>query len=215
MHDLANAVRALKCADLRDGAAVVVTAATGAMGTATVALAARFGVSRLVLVGRDANRLAAVRELAGDLPTDTVATDDLPPDWAATGGLTAVLRGLLPRGADAVLDYAPEGVLGTQALHSMATGATFVHMGGNFTGELVPMAVMMVRCWRLVGTRANTRADVRDVLRLVGDGTVDADRLITHRYPLEDIGSALARMQARTEPIWMAVVTPPQADSAR
>ncbi|MTD55256.1 zinc-dependent alcohol dehydrogenase [Amycolatopsis pithecellobii] len=213
VHDLANALRALKCAGLAPGSTLVITAATGTMGTATVTLAPQFGVARLVLVGRNAKRLAAVGELAGTLPTDLVALEDLPADWTTGGGLTTALQRLVPGGADAVLDFSPAGPAGGQALLSMATGATYVHMGGNLENQLAPVSAMMARCWRFVGTRANTRADVHDVLRLLESGVITADRLITHRYPLDQIDQALAALHSRTEPIWMAVVNPAQLES--
>jgi len=208
VHDLANAVRALKCADLALGSTLVVTAATGTTGTATVKLAAHFGVARLVLVGRRADRLAPVAALAGDVPTDVVATEDLPAGWGEDHGLTRALRAVAPGGADAVLDYVPEGDAGAQAMAALSTGGRFVHMGANSSPLPFPMIAMMVNCWRFVGTRANTRSDVQDVLNLLGSGTLRVDDLITHRFALSDIDRAVDTMQRREEPIWMAVVNP-------
>lgn len=208
VHDLANAVRALKCSDLPGGATVVVTAATGTMGVATVALARHFGVARLLLVGRHATRLASVRDLAGDIRTETVALDKLDDDWAGTQALTAALRDLAPAGAHAVIDYVPEGPAGIQALSALATGGTFVHMGANSAPLPLPMIAIMANCWRFVGTRANTRSDVRQVLALLDGGGLDAGRLISHRFPLAQIGRAIAAMQSRTEPMWMSVINP-------
>lgn len=208
VHDLANAVRALKCADLALGSTLVVTAATGTMGTATIKLAAHFGVARLILVARRAERLAAVRGLAGDVPTETVALEDLPGDWTETGALTGALRKLAPAGAHAVLDFVPEGPAGVQAMAALTTGGAFVHMGANSAPSPLPMIAMMVNCWRFVGTRANTRADAQDVLGLLAAGALTIDDLITHRFPLAEVDRAVAAMQSREEPIWMAVVNP-------
>jgi threonine dehydrogenase-like Zn-dependent dehydrogenase len=208
VHDLANAVRALKCAQLPLGATLVVTAATGTMGTATIKLAPHLGVDRLLLVGRSAKRLAAARTLAGDLAADTVAVEDLAADWETSQALTGALRQLAPAGADAVVDYVPEGPAGAQAMAAMAHGATFVHMGANRMPLPLPMAAMMRNCWRFVGTRANTRADAQDVLRLLDNGALVVDELITHRFPLKEANRAVSAMQSRQEPIWMAVVNP-------
>ncbi|WP_235828599.1 alcohol dehydrogenase catalytic domain-containing protein [Actinomadura rubteroloni] len=208
VHDLANAVRALKCAELPLGATLVVTAATGTMGTATVKLARHFGITRLILIGRSAERLAAVRPLAGDLPTDTVALEELPPDWAKEGGLTRALRALVPQGADAVLDFVPEGPATSQALAALATGGSLVHMGGSSAPLSLPMIAIMVNLWRVVGTRACTRTDVHEVLTLLAQGALDAEELITHRYPLAEANEAIDAIQSRKEPIWMAVVNP-------
>ncbi|MFG1609778.1 alcohol dehydrogenase catalytic domain-containing protein [Actinoplanes sp. NPDC049265] len=208
VHDLANAVRALKCAALSSAATLIVTAATGTMGTATIKLAAQFGVGRLVLVGRDPARLAAVRPLAGPVPTDLIALDELPTRWATTGGLTHALRSLLPRGADAVLDYVPDGPATAQSLAALATGGTLVHMGGNTTPLALPVAALMAGCWRVVGTRACTRTDAGEVLGLLASGALVADDLITHRFPLTEAVRAVTALQSRTEPIWMSVVRP-------
>ncbi|MET7542990.1 alcohol dehydrogenase catalytic domain-containing protein [Streptomyces sp. NPDC005507] len=208
VHDLANAVRALKLANLPLGATLIVTAATGTMGTATIKLAPHFGVGRLILVGRSAERLAPVSALAGDVQVDTVALDELPANWATTAGLTGALRALAPHGADAVLDFVPEGPATSQALAALAIGGTIVHMGANRAPLTLPMAAVMVNCWRIVGTRACTRTDAQEVLALLADGALSAEDLITHRYPLAAAVEAVDALQSRTEPIWMAVVNP-------
>ncbi|MCX4904653.1 alcohol dehydrogenase catalytic domain-containing protein [Streptomyces sp. NBC_00878] len=208
VHDLANAVRALKLAQLPLGGTLVVTAATGTMGTASVKLARHFGVGRLILVGRSAERLSAVRRLAGDVACDMVAIEDLPADWGTGQGLTRALRKLVPQGADAVLDFIPEGPATSQSLAALATGGTLVHMGANQAPLTLPMIAIMANCWRVVGTRACTRTDAKDVLALLDSGALDAQDLITHRYPLADVGEAVAAMQSRAEPIWMAVINP-------
>lgn len=208
VHDLANAVRALKLAGLTPGATLVVTAATGTMGTATIALARQFGVARLVLVGRSAERLEAVRRLSAGVATGVVALDELPPGWDGKQGLTRALRDLVPEGADAVLDYVPQGPVTLQATAALATGGTLVHMGANQAPVTLPMVELMRNCWRIVGTRACTRTDAEQVLGLLGGGVLDAADLITHRYPLADAARAVEAMQSRTEPIWMAVVNP-------
>ncbi len=208
VHDFANAVRALKCADLRTGATVVVTAATGTMGTATIKLAEHFGITRLILVGRDRERLEAVAGLAGDITADVVALSDLPEDWGNGGGLTRRLRELAPSGAQAVIDFVPDGPITGQAMAALATGGTLVHMGANTSPLQLPSIALMVNCWRFVGTRACTRNDAREALQLLGSGTLAADELITHRFPLTDAIKAIEAMQRRDEPMWMTVVNP-------
>jgi threonine dehydrogenase-like Zn-dependent dehydrogenase len=208
VHDIANAVHALKSADLRSGATVVVTAATGTMGTATVRLAEHFGIARLVLVGRDGERVASVARLAGRIATDVVALDELPGDWARTGGLTRRLRELLPAGAQAVIDYIPDGPATAQAMGVLAPGGTLVHMGGNTSPVQVPAIALMINCSRFVGTRACTRTDAQEVLSLLETGALVADDLITHRFPLTDAVKAVDLMQQRAEPMWMTIVNP-------
>jgi threonine dehydrogenase-like Zn-dependent dehydrogenase len=207
VHDLANAVRALKCADLAPGGTLVVTASTGAMGTATIRLAPFFGAARLVLVGRSAERLEAVRALSA-LPAETVALDELGGDWESEHALTARLRVLVPDGADAVIDFLPGGGGTAQATAALATGGTLVHMGGNRTPFPYSARDLQHHCWRVVGTRACTRTDTATVLDLLGSGALHADDLITHRYPLTEVNEVVAAMRERTEPSWMVVIRP-------
>jgi threonine dehydrogenase-like Zn-dependent dehydrogenase len=207
VHTIANAVRSLKSADLPVGSTVVVTAATGAMGTGAVKLAERFGIAQLILVGRDRERLQSVARLSG-LPTSLVALDELPGDWAASGALTRRLRELAPSGAHAVLDFIPAGPATGQAMAALATGGSLVHMGANATPLQLPPIGLMMHCWRFVGTRACTRNDALEVLRLLGSGALVVDDLITHRFPLTDAIKAVDAIQGRDEPMWMAVVNP-------
>ncbi|MBD2896615.1 D-arabitol-phosphate dehydrogenase [Actinomadura sp. RB99] len=208
LHELGNAHRALKSAGLHPGGRVVVTAATGAMGTATVKLAEFFGVRELVLVGRSAERLEAVRPLAGAVPVRTVALEELPGGWTEDDGLARRLDDLLPGGADAVLDYLPGGPGTVQAMQALATGGALVHMGGSEAALPFPIRIIMTRCWRVVGTRGCTREDTSAVLDLLASRRLTADELITHRFPLADAPRAMDALVRRAEPMWMAVVNP-------
>jgi len=208
VHDLANALRSLKCAQLPADSTLVITAATGTMGVATIKLAHSFGVSRLILVGRSGQRLQEVARLAGPLATDIVALEELPQDWESSGGLTAELRKTAPRGADAVIDYIPHGPGTGQAMAALATGGTLVHMGANPAPLPFPAIALMVNCWRFVGTRACTRNDALQILGMLSTGALHADDLITHHFPLTDAVNAIAAIQQRSEPMWMTVVHP-------
>lgn len=207
-HTLANAVRAFKWAELPMGSTVVVTAATGAMGTATVKLAKHFGVAELILVGRHSDRLKTVAELSGGIPTAIVALDELPDDWATSNALGGRLRELAPGGAHAILDYVPDGPVTGQAMTGLAAGGALVHMGGNSTPLPQSPLALMMNMWRFIGTRACTRNDALEVLRLLETGVLTADELITHRFPLSDALGAVDAMQRRDESMWMTVVNP-------
>ncbi|MEU6258590.1 zinc-binding dehydrogenase [Streptomyces sp. NPDC047043] len=165
-------------------------------------------MSHLILVGRSAARLADVRDLARDVITDVVALEELPAHWTEEGGLTRALRALAPQGADAVVDFVPDGPATSQALAALTTGGTLVHMGANRTPLTLPMAAVMVNCWRIFGTRGCTRTDAQEVLTLLTRNALEAEELITHRFPLTEANAAITTLQSRAEPMWMAVVNP-------
>jgi threonine dehydrogenase-like Zn-dependent dehydrogenase len=210
LNHLATAARAIKCANLRPGATVVITAATGSIGAATARLAKIFGLARVVLVGRGHDHLEAVSTLADNVATDVVATNDLPDTWTDGDGLTHALRELLPDGADAVIDYAPTGPTVQQATAALATGGTLVHLGSNNSRLSWPLATIMMNCWRIVGIRGTTRTDTDQILDLLRAGVLTADALITHRYALNDTPNAIHAIQARNsaQPMWMVIATP-------
>ena len=207
VHDLANAVRALKTANLRPGSTVVVTAATGTMGTAVVRLAPLYGITRLIAVARSAERLKAVAKLDPSR-VEVVSIDSLDADWKQNGGLTRAVRGLVPGGADAVLDFFPDGAGTGQAIATLRNGGTLVHMGGNRTPIGLPAVAFTAGCWQLAGTRNCTRNDARRVLELLGSGAVVADDLITHVYPLTEVNQAVRALLERSEPMWMTLIHP-------
>ncbi|WP_433567708.1 alcohol dehydrogenase catalytic domain-containing protein [Nocardia sp. CA-151230] len=208
IHDLANTVRILKLVEPPLGSTVVVTAATGTMGTATIKLAEHFGIGRLILVARNAERLNAVRGLARSLAVETIALEELPSDWESTGWLTRQLRSVAPEGVSAVLDYIPAGAATGQAMAALTTGGVLAHMGGNATPLPIPPIGLMSNCWRFIGTRACTRNDAHDVLNMLASGVLTAEELITQRFPLTDTVDAVRDMQNRNHPMWMTVVHP-------
>lgn len=209
VHDLANALRTVKCANLEFGSTIVVTAASGTMGTATVKLAEHLGVGRMILVGRNAKRLEAVAQLSGSVPVDTLSFSELPDDWVRTGGLTRRLREMAPEGIDGVIDYLTDHAEGvSQAMMATTHGGTLVHMGGNLVPIAIPPLLMMTNCWRFVGTRGISRSDATQILRMLASGALNVDELITHRFPLTDAVKAAEAILRREEPMWMTVINP-------
>ncbi len=209
IHDLANAMRVLKMADLLPGATVLITAPTGSMGAACIKLAPFFGIGRLILVGRSMDRLEAVKKLTS-INCDLVALGDLGDDWPTTKALVRRLRELVSSGVDAIIDFTPSGATTDiyQIMGALAVNGTMVHMGGNAATLPLPLIVVMINCWRIVGTRNHSRADAKTVLRWLGDGRLNVDDLITHRFKLEDIDEAITRLQDRSLPVMMMVINP-------
>jgi threonine dehydrogenase-like Zn-dependent dehydrogenase len=209
VHDLGNAIRVLKVAQLLPGATILITAPTGSMGAACIKMAPFFGIGRLILVGRSMDRLEAVKNLTS-IKCDLIAINDLGDDWPTTQSLVRSLRGLVPQGVDAIIDFTPTGAHKDiyQIMGGLAVNGTLVHMGGNVATLPLPLIAMMVKCWRIVGTRNHSRADAKTALRWLAEGILNIDDLITHRFKLDEIDVAIARLHDRSLPVWMMVVNP-------
>lgn len=209
IHALGVALRTLKQADLAPGSTIALTAPTGLMGAAVLKLAALFGVTRIIAVGRSSTRLAALATRAPDL-LEPVALDTLGETWEEDGALTAELRRRVPDGLDAVLDFFPAGAGTVQTLAGLRPGATLVHAGGNRTPMNIPAIALSTGCWQIVGTRNCTIEDVHQVLDLLAAKAINADDLVSHRYTLDQVGEAIAAVLSRAESVLAAVVDPRQ-----
>ena len=209
VHDLANAMRILKMAELLPGSTVLITAATGSMGSACVKLAPFFGIGRLILLGRSMERLENVKKLT-TIKCDLIATGDLDDDWETKKGLVGRLRGLVPQGVDAIIDFIPSGadMEMYQIMGGLAVNGVLVHMGGNAATLQLPLVAIMVNCWRIKGTRNNSRTDAKTVLSWLADGRLNVDELITHRFKLDQIDEAMTRLQDRSLPVLMMIINP-------
>ena len=207
LHDMATAYHTLKVAQLPPASTVIVTAATGSIGSITVKLALLFGISRLILISRSAQSLEAVQKLSA-IKCDVVALDDLGEDWPETKALVRRLRQLTPLGADAIIDLMPSGTDIWQVLGALAVNGTVVHLGASSATLPLPLVAFMANCWRLVGTRNHSRSDAQMILQLLKDGRLKADELITHRFSFGDVEKAVTLLHDRSEPVWMMVVNP-------
>lgn len=205
VHDVATAFGALKMADLKTGSTVVLTAATGGMGTLTLRLAHLFPIDKIILVGRSQERLERVQKLT-TVKTDIVALESAEKS-ADEGRLASLLQSLAPKGIDALIDYIPDGDIITQILPALRVGGKFVHMAGNptpLTG--ISLLAMMQKCWTTVGTRANTRSDALEILDLLAQGKIQVEDLITHKVSINEVDRMLELLQTRSEPSWLSVV---------
>ena len=203
-HDFANAIRALKLAELpRSGSTLIVTAASGAMGVATVALAPTWGVETIIAVGRDADRLESVRRLDPERVRVVVLQEDDTPQT-----LAGRIRAFVPAGAHAAVDFLPHGAGTSLIFGGLRTGARLVHMGVNPDAFQIPPAAFSVRCISFIGTRNGTRQDAREALQLLAQDPEKYRRLITHRFALDEAHRARDIFNTRSEPMWMSVVNP-------
>lgn len=208
IHDAATALSALKLAELPRDSTIVITAATGTMGTLTLRLAQQFPIKRVILLGRSKERLESVRGLTS-LETAILSLGDQcskNADGHMIGALVPQLKEMAPDGINAIIDWLPSGDVIGQILPALSTGGTVIHMGGNASPLPIPLVVIIANCWRLVGSRANTREDTSQILAWLAEGRIDIADLITHRFNLKEIDKALEVMESRSEPVWLSVI---------
>jgi threonine dehydrogenase-like Zn-dependent dehydrogenase len=85
----------------------------------------------------------------------------------------------------------------------LRTGGVGVIMGGNLAMPTVSSQEYMVRCLRIIGTRNHGRRASSEILKLLANGRMAIDDLITHTFALSQINDALGAIEKRTEKTWM------------
>lgn len=166
---------------------IVAVLGTGAIGLATAQMARASGAGRVIVIGRRAEPLALARELGCDATLDSSRVELAEAIQELTDG----------QGADVVYE-AVGGKAPTlgQALEIAARGGR-VGVVGAFDAPqaLDPWLCMRKELslhWVWSYGRWEGVPEFQIALDMLTTGTVDAAPLITHRYPLAEIGEAFA-----------------------
>jgi NADPH2:quinone reductase len=175
------------------GQSVLVNAATGGVGLATVQLAAQLGASRVIGTSRSAAKLARLREYGATHVIDTSQPDTVQAVKDATDG----------RGVDVIIDSLGGAVFDAN-LKSMAVRGRLViiaRMSGVETAQ-VDIKHLWINRLKVIGTTFRTRTEeervtlieacARDVLPLLRDGRLNMP--IDRMFALDDIAQAHAYM---------------------
>ena len=198
VHVLAVAWRAVRATEVGFGDTLVVMGATGATGAGAIAAARVFGVSRVIAVARTAQGLASVVERDPDLVTP-LALESLPQDWRESRRLSAAIRErTADGGAHGVVDFLPaERDATEQAIMSLGMGGRAVLSGGNREQIRLNYGAFRVKKLSLLSSNGYERRDAVELMEAVRQRRYDVQRLISHRYPLSDVNSAVVDIDER------------------
>jgi 2-desacetyl-2-hydroxyethyl bacteriochlorophyllide A dehydrogenase len=174
VEPLSCAVHAIDLLKPKVGESALVVGA-GTMGLLTAQLIARSGANPVVMVDRNSDRLPLARQLGA-----TDATDDLATAVETFGDF------------DIVVD-----ATGSPAAMQAAFGA--VGKGGRFmvVGVAPPDALLQVPPFQVYNSELTILGSMAvlnsfaPALKLVADGTVTVDPLLTHALPIDDYVAAL------------------------
>ncbi len=179
VEPLATVVRGLRTTGLAPGDSVLVYGA-GIAGILFVKLARALGAGTVGAVDVDDFRLEAARRAGADLTF--AASADVPERWTEAAG----------RPADKVIICTGAQPAAEAALRSVDRGGTVLFFAVGMPGEALP--VDFNPFWRNSVTLATCYGaaplDNRRALELLAHGSVRVDDMITHRFPLGEIGEA-------------------------
>lgn len=179
IEPLGTVVRAMRTIGLTPGESVLIYGG-GLAGILFVKLAKALGAGTVAVSEVDEHRLAVARAAGADFAIS--AADDVPRRYVEREG----------RLADKVILCTGAATAAEAALKSVDRGGTVLFFAVGKPGETV--AVDFNPFWRNdVSLRSSYGAAPLDnwqALELLRRGAVRADDMITHRFPLEEIGQA-------------------------
>ncbi len=179
----------------------VVVFAQGPIGLCATAGAKLMGATTIIGVDADPGRLAMARRMGADVTLDVTKVDVVDEVRRLTGGL----------GADVAIE-----ALGTQgtfesALRCLRPGGTLSSLG-VYSGKLaIPYEAFAAGLGdhRIVTTLCpGGKERMGRLLRAVQSGRFDPTPLLTHRYPLSDIGEAYRIFSQRLDGVLKIAVVP-------
>lgn len=193
---LAVAVRAVTRSGLGPGKSALIFGG-GAIGLLTALVARDRGADPLLVVEPQPYR----RELAESLGLSV-----------ATGGEDPALRALFagtPYGRpDVVVDAAGIQATVDAAAKAVRRGGVILVLAGYAEAPRVDLTYLLRKEVDLVSSFAYTAEDYRQALDLLGRGVVSAEKIVTHRLPLERAQEAVELAGSREGVLKVAVTGP-------
>jgi alcohol dehydrogenase len=194
----------LLAARLLAGETLLVNGATGAFGSAGVAVGIAMGAGRVVATGRNEQALADLERRFGDRVRTVKMTgteeEDRRQMQKAAGGPIDVVLDLLPPMASpswvraAVLAVRPYG--------------RAILMGGIRDDISLPYAWMMRECIEVRGQWMYPREAPQRMVGLIRSGLIRLEEFAVTEFPLAKVNEAVAHAAANAGPFKMTVVRP-------
>lgn len=165
----------------------VVIIGAGPIGSIHCSLARVRGADRIIIADIVEDRLKMAEAFRPDSTVNAASTDLVEAVFSLTGG----------KGADVVITATPAPSAVVQAVEMARKGGRILVFGGlpkenNKPG--VDINAVHYKALHLIGTTTFAPRHQRTALHLMASGRIDADRLVTHRFPLSEFkqGAAMA-----------------------
>ena len=191
-------------ADLRPGETVVVNGATGAFGSAGVAVALAMGAGCVIATGRNGAALEELSRRFGARVRPVRMVVDEEKDRAS-------IVGAAEGPIDLVLDLMPPAAVPAQvtaALMTVRPSGRVVLMGGVRQDIHFPYAWLMRSGITLRGQWMYARESVGRLIALVRSGLLDLEATAVTRFSLEDVNEAVAHAAAHAGAFEATVICP-------
>ena len=174
---------------------VLITGASGGMGTATLQLVKLAG-GRPIATTRSAAKAEALQRTGAECVVDTSAPNVLPAIREFTRG----------EGVDGAVEYTGATALMRLCIDAMRFGGTFCPVGGEMTEIPLRVIDLISRELNVHGVRASTRNDQRIVVELLEQGRIIMP--IHAVLPLSQVGEAHRLLESSANLVGRIVLHP-------
>jgi NADPH:quinone reductase-like Zn-dependent oxidoreductase len=174
---------------------VLVTGASGGMGTATMQLAKLAGAA-VIATTRHAQKADALKRQGADVVVDTGRT-------GAAEEIRAFTRG---EGVDAAVEFTGAVELMRLCIDAMRLGGTFCPVGGELNDVPLRVVDLVSKELNVHGVRASTRNDQRIVVELLEKGRI---KMPIHAVlPLAEVGEAHRMLETSKDLVGRIILHP-------
>jgi L-iditol 2-dehydrogenase len=169
----------------------------GAIGLCAMMECKALGSGRVIMVGRGA-KLAKAKELGADVCIDFEKEDPVKKVLELTNGI----------GADEVMECSGAKDSPYQACKMVRkTGAVAIIATYHEDVVELPINTINFNELRIVGSKANPNVSDQ-VLKMLSDGAINGEALITHRFPLEEYAKAVDIFEHKKDGSLKVVINP-------
>lgn len=151
----------------------------GPIGLLILQMAKAFGAERVYVSDLDDSRLQAARMLGAGKVVNPGREE---------------LSGLIPGGVDVSFEAVGMAPTVAQAIDLTKNGGTSVWVGNSHKIIDVDMQAIVTRRLNVLGSYIYTHQEFLDTVKLLNDGTINCDAIISHQYPLEKGVEVMADM---------------------
>ncbi|MDA1001517.1 MAG: alcohol dehydrogenase catalytic domain-containing protein [bacterium] len=169
----------------------------GLLGLSVLQLVRAFGAAKTYIAGRG-YRLDIARALGADVAIDVTKDDPVKVVMEDTGG----------RGVDLVIECAGPPEAMRNAVAMARRGGRVVLEGINGGKEVsLPSDRIVLDEITIFGGRGSPNCYPR-AIQLITEGHIDAEKMLTHTFPLDRFDEAIALVKARGDGVMRAMITP-------
>jgi len=181
-HHLAVNLNGIKSSEvkLRPDTSVAVFG-TGNLGLLMVMMLKSLGVSRIFSIDINPSRLTLAKELAGSIAVNAAEVDPA----------ETIIKHTHGTGVDVCIELAGgDAPTVDPALRAARKGGTFIAISVRNEKDTLNFLQILSKSLRVQGSATHTMKEMEDSLTMIQDGRIKTDRIITHRFPLEEINRA-------------------------